>query len=101
MEIDMTILECRVHYITKRTDRRESGWCEVGVYVDPVLPGGSRILAAVISHPCKGAKWTLHSAGSHSRETFPSLIKAWERAWDIATLTDAGQIHYKKYFPDG
>ena len=97
----MLILECRVHYVTKRTERRGGGWCEVGVYVDPVLPGGSRILAAVISHPCKGAKWTLHSAGSHNREVFPSLNKAWGRAWQIASQTDAGRIHDKNYFPEG
>ena len=97
----MTILECRVHYITKRTERRGGGWCEVGVYVDPVLPGGTRILAAVISHPCKGAKWTVHAAGKHDKRAFPSLVKAWEHAWQIASQTDAGRIHDKNYFPEG
>ena len=27
----MTILECKVHYVTKRTDSREGGWCEFSV----------------------------------------------------------------------
>lgn len=96
----MTTLECKIHYVTKVTDRREDGWCEVGAYVDPVLPGASRILAAVITHPCKGAKWTVHSAGSHDKRIFPSLVKAWSYAWEIANQTDAAKIHRKTYFPE-
>ena len=96
----MTILETKIHYVTKVTDRRDDGWCEVGAYVDPVLPGAGRILAAVITHPCKGAKWTVHSAGSHNKRTFTSLAKAWSHAWEIAAQTDAGKIHRKTYFPE-
>jgi hypothetical protein len=97
----MTILETKVHYVTKVTDRRADGWCEVGAYVDPILPGASRILAAVITHPCKGAKWTVHAASSHDKRAFTSLAKAWAYAWEIASGTDAGKYHRKAYFPDG
>lgn len=42
------------------TNRREGGWSETGVYVD-------RVLHAVVSHPCAGASWFLHTMDFKSR----------------------------------
>lgn len=53
-----------------KRQRLGGGASEVAVY------GIWNELIAVITHPCRGAKWFLHRAGSHVREKFPTLKAA-------------------------
>ena len=42
------------------TTRKESGWSETGVYV-------GNDLHAVVTHPCAGARWFLHTINFKTR----------------------------------
>lgn len=50
--------------VTMREDKRRD-WSEIGVYVDN--PNG-RALAAVITHPCAGAKWFVYPGQKTDRD---------------------------------
>ena len=91
----MKTYEIRAHFVTYVKSIGENGWQEVGLYVDPVLSGASRILIAVMTHPCKGAKWTVHSASSHEKKTFRLKRDARKHAFELCVKSDAGQIHAK------
>jgi len=91
----MKTFESKAHFVTYVKTYGENGWSEVGLYVDPVLPGTKRILTAVMTHPCKGAKWFVHEAGIHGKRTFSTMKEAREYAFDVCVKSDAGQIHAK------
>jgi len=88
----------RRNFVTFKEDRRTDGFCEIGVYVDPILPKAGLIMAAVISKQAgKGCKWCVYGAFNHSAP-FRTLVKgkALDHAYDIARFTDAGKIHEAK-----
>lgn len=85
----------RAHFVTFSTSRR-GDWSEIGVYVDEVLPGAGKILVAVITHPCRGAKWILHSAQGHSLQRLRTKAAARKAAFEMAVASDAGRIHAKR-----
>ena len=92
----MKTFESKAHFVTyKDTRMTEGGWREIGLYVDPVLPGAQPILCAVITHPCKGAKWFVHEANRHGKNAFPTMKAARRYAFRACVNSDAGQIHAK------
>lgn len=89
----MKTFESKAHFVTYVKTYGENGWSETGLYVDPVLPGAGRILTAVMTHPCKGAKWFVHAASSHEKKAFRRMHDARKYAFDLCVKSDAGQIH--------
>lgn len=79
-------------HIRLRTDRRDNGWSEIGVYVDAVIEGAYPILVAVVSHNCSGGKWVLHP-GDAPAVRFPTRKEALKRALWWARRSDAYKIH--------
>lgn len=63
-----TLKVTRRNFVTFKEDRRTDGFVEVGVYVDPVLPGAGLILSAVISRQAgKGNKWCVYPYNGPTR----------------------------------
>lgn len=86
----------KAHFVTyKDTRKAEGGFREIGLYVDPVLAGAQPILTAVITHPCKGAKWFVHRSDRHGKTAFSTLKAARSFAFGVCVKSDAGQIHAK------
>lgn len=89
----MAVTESRPEpFISLRTDRRDGGWSEVGVFVDPVISGADRILVAVVSHNCSKAKWIVHPNEGGS-VVFKTRAEAMKRALWWARRTDAYSTH--------
>tara|TARA_R110000868_G_scaffold348485_2_gene609592 strand:- start:74 stop:397 length:324 start_codon:yes stop_codon:yes gene_type:complete len=92
-------LESRAHFVTYRATRLNTdGNMEIGVYVDPILPGAATIMTSVITRPLTGARWRLHTAGGRTH-LYTNLTAVRRAAWDHAAETDAGKMHMEKYFP--
>lgn len=78
-------------FVTLKEDKRPGGWCEIGVYVDPVIKGGSLILVAVITHPCTGGKWFVSGLGWNKHRT-NTRKAALEHAFDMVRHSAAYKI---------
>lgn len=82
-------------FITVKEDRR-GDWSEIGVFVDHILPAAGKICAAVITHPCKGAKWFVHDRDTGCRGVpFKTKKLALWAAIEAAKDIEAYKIHAK------
>lgn len=80
-------------HIKVREDKRRD-WSEIGVFVDAVLPYGPSICAAIITHPCAGAKWFVHDRNTGCRGVpFKTRKSALWAAIEAAKDTDAYKHH--------
>ena len=88
-----TLKVTRRDFVTLKEDRRTDGFCEIGVYVDPVLPGAGLILTAVISKQAgRGCKWCVYPYNGPTRR-FTRKGAAYDYAAEVARASDAGKIH--------
>lgn len=99
MEIDMLVDNVKTIYpephIVVREDKRRD-WSEIAVFVEPALPRATKICAAVITHPCAGAKWFVHDAFTGCRGVpFKTRKAALWAAIEAAKDTDAYKSHTK------
>ena len=72
----------QVHFVTKKTTHGADGWCEVGHYV------GDKLIA-VLTHPCKNAKWFVH--GDKGKAAFRRKRDAERFAFDLCVASPEGR----------
>ena len=83
-------------FIVVKTDKRAGGWQEIGVYVAPVLPKASNILAAVVTHPCAGGKWIVHYGQQWRADRCSTRKAAMALALDAAKTSAAYITHHSR-----
>lgn len=78
--------------------KSDIGWgSEIGVYVDPVIPTAGRICAAIVTHPCTGAKWFVHDRYTGARGVpFKTRKAALWAAIEAAKDTEAYRLHQSR-----
>lgn len=77
-------------HIRLRTDRRDNGYVEIGVYVDAILSGDYPVFAAAVLRTALSSKWRIGS------RTFRTKADAMEMALTIARNTHAYKIHIEQ-----
>ena len=82
-------------HIVVREDKRRD-WSEISVFVDPSAPRITKTCAAIITHPCAGAKWFVYDNFTGRRGVpFKTRKDALWAAIEAAKNTDAYKAHTK------
>lgn len=70
--------------IVMREDKRDGGWSEIGIYIRrPNSTWSSKVVVAVITHPCAKAKWFVYDR-DNAREAFRTRHEAVKHALQMA-----------------
>lgn len=90
MLVDNIITTHPEPFIKIREDKRRD-WSEIAVYVEARV---GQIAAAIITHPCAGAKWFVHSSDVYSKaKPFRTRKSALEYALVAVKETEAYKLH--------
>ena len=77
-------------FIKIREDKRRD-WSEIAIYVEAKI---GQITAAIITHPCAGANWFVHSSDTYAKaKAFKTRKSALEFALLSAKETEAYKRH--------